>query len=121
MKNVQSQQFRAKTSQKKEDFNVKTFDNGKPLQRRRLSAGKSKLPASLTPQMQSLNRTQQFLTTIHSKKASIAQATVDQQEPQSKQEETKAVVEPQIENIIQYEEQPDHDGDEEEELFEVVH
>ncbi len=56
---------------KKDDGIVNTSITAKP--RRRLSAGKSKLPASLTPQMQSLNRTQQFLSThqpaaSHSKK-----------------------------------------------------
>lgn len=52
-----------------------SFDQGaKPLKRRRLSAGKSKLPASLTPNMQSLNKTQQFISSL-SKKASVAHPT----------------------------------------------
>jgi hypothetical protein len=50
------------------------------------------------------------LTTIHSKKPSIASVPVDQPESQPKQEELKQLTEPQIENIIQYEEQPEfHD------------
>lgn len=50
-----------------------SFDqSANPLKRRRLSAGKSKLPASLTPQQQSLNRTQQFISSLN-KKPSVAQ------------------------------------------------
>lgn len=56
----------------KKDDAMNTSFTAKP--RRRLSAGKSKLPASLTPQMQSLNRTQQILSAHQQLSASKKQS-----------------------------------------------
>lgn len=81
-----------------------SFDqSAKPLQRRRLSAGKSKLPASLTPQQQSLNKTQQFISSL-SKKASVAQVATaanpvpEEHNVEAHHEHVKEVKEEALEN-----------------------